>query len=243
MKTAIIIQARMTSTRLPGKILKMVLDKPLLEYQIERLKRVNRADQIIIATTINETDNPIVDLCNKMEVPFYRGSEQDVLARYYYAAREKQADVIVRVTSDCPLIDPQVIDKVIGFYLNHKSDCDYVANVLERTYPRGMDTEVFSFQGLEEAFREAVDPPEREHVTPFFYRHPERYRLSNVAYHENQSQHRWTVDTIEDFLLIKNIIEELYPSNPTFTFEDVLRVLDRNPEWISINAGIEQKEI
>lgn len=241
MKTVIIVQARMTSTRLPGKVLKKVLGKPLLEYQIERLKRVNLADEIVIATTINSTDLPIVELCNRLSIPYFRGSEDDVLARYYGAAKEHHADVVVRITSDCPLIDPQVIDKVIQFYLEHRYEYDYVSNCLERTYPRGMDTEIFSFIALHQAFVEATAQPEREHVTPFIYMHPERYRLTQVIYSENQSSHRWTVDTPEDFELIKRIIEVLYPQTTKFTLEDCLYLLNLYPDWSLINAYVEQK--
>ncbi|PHM11053.1 cytidylyltransferase domain-containing protein [Nostoc sp. 'Peltigera malacea cyanobiont' DB3992] len=242
MKTVIIVQARMTSTRLLGKVLKKVLDKPLLEYQIERLKRVKLADEIVIATTTNSTDLPIVELCDRLSIPYFRGSEEDVLARYYGAAKEYQADVVVRVTSDCPLIDPQVIDKVIQFYINNKYEYDYVSNSLERSYPRGMDTEVFSFLALHQAFVEAIAQPDREHVTPFIYMHPERYRLAQVIYSENQSSHRWTVDIADDFELIKRIIEALYPQIPTFTLEDCLDLLREYPDWSLINAHVEQNK-
>ncbi|MBD2680429.1 MULTISPECIES: cytidylyltransferase domain-containing protein [Nostoc] len=240
MKTIIIVQARMTSTRLPGKVLKRVLNKPLLEYQIERLRRVKLADAIVIATTTNDTDRPIIELCDRLFIPYFRGSEEDVLARYYKAAKEHHADVVVRLTSDCPLIDPQVIDKVIQFYLEDKYD--YVSNSLERSYPRGMDTEVFSFLALEQAFLEATAQPDREHVTPFIYMHPERYRLGNIVYSENQNSHRWTVDTADDFELIKRIIEALYPEIPNFTLEDCLNLLRQYPDWSLINAHVEQKK-
>jgi spore coat polysaccharide biosynthesis protein SpsF len=242
MKTVIIVQARMTSSRLPGKVLKTVLGKPLLEYQIERLKRVKLADEIVIATTTNDTDQPIVDLCKRLAVPYFRGSEEDVLARYHGAAVEHHADLIVRVTSDCPLIDPHVIDKVIKTYQYACPVYDYVSNCRERYYPRGMDTEVFSFSALDEAFHEATIPPDREHVTPFIAMRPERFKQVNVTYHEDQSRHRWTVDTQEDFLLISKIIEELYPLNKEFTLKDVLDVLQCHPGWHLINAHIEQKK-
>ncbi len=242
MKTVIIVQARMTSTRLPRKVLKKVLGKPLLEYQIERLKRVNLADEIVIATTNNSTDLPIIELCNRLSIPYFRGSEEDVLARYYGGAKEHQADVVVRVTSDCPLIDPQVIDRVIQFYLDNQSQYDYVSNCLERTYPRGMDTEVFSFAALDEAFLEATAQPDREHVTPFIYMQPQRYRVAQIVYSENQSSHRWTVDTKDDFELIKKIIEALYPHIQKFTLEDCLDLLKRHPDWSLINAHVEQKK-
>ena len=242
MKIVIIVQARMTSTRLPGKVLKKVLDKPLLEYQIERLRRVKLADEIVIATTTNETDEPIVELCNSLSTPYFRGSEEDVLSRYYETAKAHQADVIVRVTSDCPLIDPQVIDRVIQFYIDHQTKYDYVSNCLERTYPRGMDTEVFSFKALQEAWLEATALPDKEHVTPFIYRQPQRYRLTSIKYSENRSHHRWTVDTPEDFELIKRMIEAIYPQLADFTLIDCLTLLQNNPTWLTINANIQQKQ-
>lgn len=241
MKTVIIVQARMTSTRLPGKVLKTVLGKSLLEYMIERLSRVKLADEIVIATTTNSTDQPIINLCEKLSVSHYRGSEEDVLARYYGAATEHKADVVVRVTSDCPIIDPQVIDEVIQRYLDLKQ-YDYVSNGLSRSFPRGMDTEVFSYAALQEAFLEAAEQPDREHVTPFIYRHPERYRLANVLYAQDQSRHRWTVDTMEDFVLIREIIEALYSINPEFSLADVLALMEKNPDWSMINAHVEQKQ-
>jgi spore coat polysaccharide biosynthesis protein SpsF len=233
----------MTSTRLPGKVMKEVRGKPLLEYQIERLKRANEADELVIATTTNNTDQPIVELCKRLGVAYYRGSEEDVLSRYYEAATEFGADIVVRVTSDCPLIDPAVMDKVIKHYKDNRDNYDYVSNTLTRTYPRGLDTEVFSYKVLQEAYYNAQEQPEREHVTPYIYGHPERYRLGNVFHHENQSQHRWTVDQIEDFLLIENIIKALYPNNPQFNMTDVLNLLKGIPEWVKLNAGVEQKQI
>ena len=241
MKTVIIVQARMTSTRLPGKVMKRVLGKPLLEYQLERLQRVKLADEIVIATTTNQTDEPIVELCNSLSVACFRGSEDDVLSRYYGAATAHKADLVVRVTSDCPLIDPQVIDTVIDYYLQNQSHYDYVSNSLERTYPRGMDTEVFAFSTLQQAFWEATAQPDREHVTPFIHRQPARYRLGHVIYSEDCSHHRWTVDTPEDFELIQKIIEAIYPRKPNFTLEDCLSLLKKHPEWYIINSHVSQK--
>lgn len=242
MKTTIIVQARMTSTRLPGKVLKKVLGKPLLVYQLERLLRVKLADEIVIATTTNETDLPIVKLCSDLAIPCFRGPEEDVLARYYGAARQFPGEVIVRLTSDCPLIDPQVIDKVIQHYLN-SPQLDYVSNVLERSYPRGMDTEVFSFKALQEAYLEAADHSQREHVTPFIYHQPSRFSLANVSYQEDQSRHRWTVDTPEDLELVTRILEALYPYKPQFTLGDILSLLVEQPHWMAINENIEQKKL
>jgi len=236
MNTAIIVQARMTSTRLPGKILLPVLGKSLLEYQLERLRRVHSANEIIIATTKNDTDQPVIDLCDRL------GPEDDVLARYYGAATDCQADVVVRVTADCPIIDPAVVEQLIAFYLARYPQFDYVSNCLESTYPIGMDAEVIPMGVLTQAYFEAKSKPDREHVTPFIYRHPERFRLGNVAYRQNQSIHRWTVDTPEDFALISRIIEKLYPVNPNFNFEDILQLMAVNPNFFDINCTIKQKQ-
>jgi len=233
----------MTSTRLPGKVLLKILDKSLLEYQMERLRRVKLADSIVIATTVNETDQPIVEECSRLGVHCFRGSEEDLLSRYYLAASQCEASAVVRITSDCPLIDPVVIDRVIGVYRDNLPSYDYVSNVLTRTYPRGMDTEVFSFKVLETAFQETVLPAHREHVTPFIYQNPQRFSLANVANDTDLSGHRWTVDTVEDFSLIKNILEEIYPVNPLFAMGDILGVLDKNPAWRDINRAIEQKKL
>jgi len=241
MKVVIISQARMTSTRLPGKVLKMVNGKSLLEYQIERLKRSRMADEILIATTTDETDLPIVELCERLHVCCYRGSEEDVLSRYYEVAIKSNADVVVRVTSDCPVIDPMVIDSVITFFLENYPDFDYISNTQKRTFPRGMDTEVFSIQTLKESHNEALEILDREHVTLFIRRHDDRYKLGGLTYHENQSSHRWTVDTREDLNLVSKIIDALYPVKADFTLEDILKLLEKNPDWVKINAQVETK--
>jgi spore coat polysaccharide biosynthesis protein SpsF len=242
-KVAAIIQARMGSTRLPGKVLKKILGKTLLEYQIERVKRAKTIDEIIIATTTKESDDQIVQLCQQLSIPYYRGSEEDVLSRYYEAATEFNVDVVVRLTSDCPIIDPNVIDKVVEHYLENKDRYDYVSNTLTRTYPRGMDTEVMSYEALKRAHKEAKELTYREHVTAYIYHHPNEFKLCSVLNEKDESKHRWTVDTEEDFLLIKNILETLYPINPLFTLEDVILILRDKPEWVQINAHIEQKKL
>jgi len=233
----------MTSTRLPGKVLMEVRGKSLLEYQIERLRQVRLADEIVIATTTNDADQPIVELCERLGAAYYRGSEEDVLSRYYEAATQSGADVVVRVTSDCPLIDPGVMDEVIALYINNRDKYDYVSNTLERTYPRGLDTEVFSMAALEKAYNEAREQPEREHVTLFIYRRPEQFPLANSSSATDYSYHRWTVDTPEDFALIKRIFMGLYPVNSRFTWLEVLDLLKEHPEWIEINAAVKQKEV
>ncbi|MDF2572655.1 MAG: acylneuraminate cytidylyltransferase [Sporomusa sp.] len=239
MRTVVIVQARMTSTRLPGKIIKQVLGKPLLAYQIERLRRIPHIDEIVIATTTNDRDQAVVNLCVELDVACFRGSEEDVLARYYGAAIQFQADIVVRITADCPIIDPTICGQAINFLLKNNDQYDYVR--LEQ-YPRGLDTEVFTFAALEECWREATAKPDREHVTPFIYRHPERYRIKRLFCPADYSHHRWTVDTPADFELIRSIIEEMYPGNPEFTMQDTLAILKKYPDWFFLNSTVHQKE-
>ena len=243
LKTAIIVQARMGSTRLPGKVLKEILGKSLLEHQTERIRRVKSSDEIVIATTVSGADDVIEELCGRLSLPCFRGPEEDVLARYHAAATVFHADVVVRLTSDCPVIDPDVVERVVQFYLGHSAEFDYVSNVLTRTYPRGMETEVFPFRVLDEAFHETTLPSDREHVTPFIYRNRQRFRLANVACDMDLSRHRWTVDTEEDFALIRRIIEELYPGNPAYGMADILGLFDRDPGMFLMNAHVEQKRV
>lgn len=241
-KVVIIIQARMTSTRLPGKVLLPILGRPMFSYQIERLRHSVMASQIVIATTTNVTDDPIVSFCNHEGLICIRGPEHDVLGRYMMAAQAHAAEVVVRITSDCPLLDAKLVDMVIGEYFAG-DHLDYVSNMLQPTWPYGMAVEVFSAAALFDAASESIDPVEREHVTPFIYRRPERYRLRSVTRTEDLSAHRWTVDTPADFELVSRIIKDLYPANVDFSMEDVLALLDRNPSWITINHHIKQKTI
>lgn len=228
MSVALIVQARLGSTRLPGKVLKEVLGKPLLFYLIERLKQVKQKHVIIVATTTNSIDDPIISFCQEQQILTYRGSEHDVLKRYTEAAmmahREIPIHCIARITSDCPLIDPAVIDMAIQTFSEFIPHYDYVTNTLIRTYPQGMDVEVFSLKGLLDIDKRASDPYEREHVTPYFYRHPERYRLKNFKYVRDESKYRWTVDTLEDFEHISCILKKIYPKYPQFTLEQLLKL-------------------
>ncbi|WP_310829670.1 glycosyltransferase family protein [Paenibacillus pedocola] len=242
MRIVAIIQARMGSTRLPGKIMKEVVNKPLLEYQIEQVRRSRTIDQIVIATTTKDAEQPIIDLCKRMSVDYYRGPEEDVLSRYYQAACCYGADTVVRLTSDCPLVDPAVIDEVITAFLSHSAGYDYVSNTMERTYPRGYDVEVFSMKVLEQAFKEAGSAAEREHVTSYLYGHPEVFRVGQVKQTPDLSAYRLTVDTEEDFELMARVITALCgKSIEWFTLGDVVSILQEHPEWILINAHIEQK--
>ncbi|TFE03936.1 cytidylyltransferase domain-containing protein [Jeotgalibacillus salarius] len=240
MKVVAIIQARMGSSRLPAKVMKRVLDKSLLEYQLERVKRTMLIDEIVIATTTRDSEQPIVDLCEKLSIALYRGSEDDVLSRYYEAAREFKADIVVRLTSDCPIIDPNIIDNIIEQFINNK--CDYVSNTLKRTYPRGYDTEVFSFETLESAYLNGKSNFEREHVTPYIYQNQSSFNIEQMLGETDNSHYRLTVDTIEDFILIEKIISTLYVKNNNFTNGDVMELLKRNKDWKQINSDINQKK-
>ncbi len=243
MKTVIIVQARMGSTRLPGKAMLEVAGETLLGLLLKRLRLVSQADAVVVATTTAGRDLSIVDQVQGLGLPVWRGSEEDVLARYHGAAMAHRADVVVRITADCPLMDPAVVDRVIGAFRQAAGACDYVSNTLDRTYPRGLDCEVFSIAALDEAFHRATDPAEREHVTPYIYRRPVRFRILQVRGDQDLSRHRWTVDTPEDFELIRRILEELLPAGTDFATGDVLRLLREHPDWEAINSRVEQKTV
>lgn len=243
MSTEIFLQARMGSTRLPGKVLKQVLDKPLLAYQIERLKRVQGADAVVVLTSNLPLDDPIVELCKKLSISHYRGDAENVLKRFYDAAQQRQTETVVRICGDCPLIDPEIVDEAIKTFKSQQPQVAYVSNCLKRTYPRGQDVEVFSSNALKTAYEFAKSKTEQEHVTPYIYQHKDQFRLYNIVSAIDYSSQRWTVDTIEDFYLIKLILEALYPQNPTFTMDDVLNLLKKHPDWLLLNAEIKQKEL
>lgn len=225
-----IVQARTGATRLPGKVLRRVLGRPLLFYLLQRLKKAKLIDKIVVATTTKKRDELIVDFCEKQKTTYFRGSEEDVLDRFYQAAKKYQAEVIVRITADCPLIDPQIIDKVIKKFKSR--DFDYVSNTHPATYPDGMDTEVFSFQVLERVWQEAKKPSEREHVTPYIWKNPGKFRLGCVRNPEDLSKIRLTVDYQEDFLLVKEVIEAFYRNDKSFTLKEILNFLKKQRQVI-----------
>lgn len=230
----------MTSTRLPGKVLLSILERPLLQYLIDRI-RVSKEVGLLVATTTNVTDDPIVQLCEQNRVQYFRGSEHDVLQRYFLAAESVNADPVIRITSDCPLMDLAVILDCLKLYGN-QGLFDYVSNCEKRTYPRGYDTEIFSFKSLKEAQEQSTEAYEHEHVTPYIFRHaPESRRAHQLLQDKDYSSYRLTVDTKEDFELIRRIIEELYPVKPNFQLADVVAVLSAHPDWVEINRHIEQK--
>lgn len=240
MKTKAIIQARVASVRLPGKVLIKILDKTILEYVIERVKRAKQIDDVIVATTEKEEDIQIVHLANMLNAHAYRGSEEDVLDRFYRAATLFGAEHIVRVTADCPLIDPRIIDEVIGRYFD--SGADYCSNVLEETFPDGEDVEVFSFDALRHAWGNANLMSEREHITPYIKKNPGIFKLANVKNNLDLSDKRWALDRKEDLEFIRTVIESLYPVNPNFGIDDILNFLEYNPDLENINKGIARNE-
>ena len=240
MKITAIVQARVGSTRLPGKVLKKILGKTILEYGIERIQKAKYIKNIVIATPDKKRDLKIVKLVKKLGIDIYRGSEKDVLDRYYQAAKHFKTRHIARITSDCPIIDPQVIDAVAQRYLTSKAD--YCSNNLEDTFPDGQDVEIFSFAALKNAWENARLLSEREHVTPYIKKHPEKFKLASFKNKVDLSSKRWTVDEPNDFALIKAIIEALYPQNPDFQIKDVLRFLSKNPELEKLNQNIIRNE-
>lgn len=223
-----ILQARASSRRLPGKVLKPILGRPMLERQIERLRRSQRMQRLVVATSTDPSDDGIAQLCESLAIDCFRGSLEEVLDRFYQAARRHLARTVVRLTGDCPLADPIVIDQLIG--LHEVAGYDYTSNTLTRTYPDGLDAEVVEFESLETAWREATLPSEREHVTPFIYHHPERFRLGNLRQDDDLTQLRWVVDEPQDFAFISAIYGALYPGDPAFTTGDVLALLERRPD-------------
>lgn len=259
--TVAIIQARMSSSRLPGKVLREIAGKPMLAHVVQRTQRARSVQQVVVATTTEESDNPVAEYCLAHDIPCYRGSMHDVLDRYYQAAKIHQAQVIVRITADCPLIDPQVIDETVYGFLgcnldiesNHAieisqkidSPYDFAANRLPppwgRTFPIGLDTEVCSLQALEIAWKEAQEKHQREHVMPFFYEHPERFQIFHLDYHTDYGALRWTVDTPEDLEMIRRIFSFFYPAEPGSWLE-VLDVFQRHPEIAEINQQIKPKD-
>ena len=237
MKVCAIIQARMGSTRLPGKVLADIDGHPMLWRVVQRTKRASSLDQVVVATTVEPDDDLIVDFCRQRGVEFFRGSESDVLDRYFQAALQYKADAIVRITSDCPLVDPDIIDKVVSSFLS--GHFDYASNSLVRTYPRGLDTEVLTFPALQLAHRNARSAYQRAHVTPYLYENPEQFSILSVTGEKDYSHYRWTVDTKEDLELVRAVYARLQGGE--FSWADVVRLMEREPELAEINRSVGQK--
>lgn len=247
MKIVAIVQARMSSTRFPGKVLKTICGKSVLAHVVERVRDCSLLDQIVVATTIGDEDDVIVEEANRLKTEIYRGSRENVLSRYYYAAKQFQADVVVRITSDCPLFDSQVLTEMIGTFLKKNSgleSVDYLSNTLERSYPRGLDCEVFYFSTLEKAFLEANKEYEKEHVTPYIYQHPELFRVQQLVNgHAEYADYRWTLDTAEDFRFVEAIYLALWQKKHNFRSLDIYRLIEKNPFLLEVNSHIRQKKL
>ncbi len=239
-KASIIVQARMGARRLPGKVLLKTCGKTVLEHVIERLHRARRVENVIVATTVAKDDLPIVRLVSSKGVGVFCGSQEDVLDRYYQAARLFGFKHIVRITADCPLIDPAIIDRVIEAYFKQHSD--YAANIIKPTYPDGQDVEVFSFAALEHAWQKAKRSSQREHVTVFIRENPKLFKQFSVCHSKDLSQMRWTLDEPEDWELIRKIFGAIYKDKPNFNMLDVLRLLNDHPQWNRVNQHIRRNE-
>ena len=240
MKTLAIIQARASSSRLPGKVLMETCGKSLLELQVERVLRSQKIDKIILATSTNSDDDPIEDLCCKIGVECYRGSLNNVLERFYKAAEKYKPENVVRLTGDCPLSDPGLIDQVISYYFDNEHI--YTTNAIDSTFPDGLDIEIFTFESLYDAWQHARLPSELEHVTPYIRKQLVNLEDSIFRGQYDFSSLRWTVDEKEDFELVSHIFTELYPWKPEFTWLDVLELVKRNSYLCEINTRFERNE-
>ena len=228
-----IVQARMLSTRLPGKVLKPLLGEPMLLRQMERIKRSREIQKILVATTLDASDDPIVELCKEHKIEYFRGHATDCLNRFFEASRRWVPRDIVRLTGDCPLTCPDVIDDVVRFYCD--GGYDYASNTLDCTFPDGLDVEVFSAPAMQKAHEKALLSSEREHVTSYFYKNPELFKLGNFRGSQDLSKLRLTVDMPEDFVLVEEIFKALYPENPAFGLKDIVMFLSRNQGLVEIN--------
>lgn len=240
MKILGVLQARMSSKRLQGKVLAPILGKPMLARQIERVRRARRLDALVVATSTDASDDALETVCRAAEVPCFRGSLNDVLDRFYQAALPHSPQHVVRLTGDCPLAEPALIDALIERHL--RDDADYTSNALEPTYPDGLDVEVVKWSALETAWREAKLGWHREHVMPFIHSQPQRFKLSSCKHASDLSKLRWTVDEPQDLALVTAIYEALYPSNPAFGMTEILALLEREPRLATMNTKLERNE-
>lgn len=235
-----VLQARTSSTRLPGKVLKTILGRPMIALQLERVQRATQIDKLVVATTDDKSDDSFVEALTNLGVEVFRGDLNDVLDRYYRAAKKYLPKTVIRLTGDCPLADPEVIDKIVTFF--HDGGYDYASNTISPTFPDGLDVEVMSFTALETAWREARLSSEREHVTPYLKNNPGRFRLGSFCQSNDLSQLRWTVDEPEDFQFVTSVYESLYEQKPDFLTSDVLSLLKENPKLNQINSDFERNE-
>jgi spore coat polysaccharide biosynthesis protein SpsF len=235
-----VLQARVASTRLPGKVLLPVLGEPMIVRQIERLRRAKTLDDIVVATSADPSDDALQEVCERVGVACFRGSLDDVLDRFYHAAFPYAPHHVVRLTGDCPLLDPVIVDAVVEMHL--AGDFDYTSSALKPSFPDGLDVEALRFEVLDEVWRTAVLRSEREHVTLRIYRQPGRYRLGSFSNDTDLSFMRWTVDEPEDLEMVRRVYEALYPAHPAFATGDILDLLRTHPEIAGINRGHRRNE-
>jgi len=240
MRIVTIIQARMGSTRLPGKVMLDLGGDTVLARVVRRLRRAALLGEVVVATTTQPADDIILEECRRLSVQVFRGDENDVLDRYYRAAKWAKAEAVVRITSDCPLIDWEISDETVRRFLDQQPD--YASNALARTYPRGLDTEVMARQPLARAWKEAHQPYQRVHVTPYIYENPSRFRILSVRAASDYSSHRWTLDTPEDLAFLRAVYERM-GSDDGFDWRDVLALLDRDPALMDLNRNVMQKAL
>lgn len=235
----IIVQARMGSTRFPNKIMKTVLDEPVLFRQLERIAAIQHTVQLVVATSQQIEDDMILKACQAREYACMRGNLNDLLDRHYQIAKYLKADTVIKIPSDCPLIDTDVIDETISFYLQNLGKYDFVSNLHPATFPDGNDVEIMTFECLERTWHEATKQLEREHTTPYIWENPEKFKCANVPWEtglDYSMSHRFTLDYKEDLDFIRAVYEKLYPRNPNFSLSDILELLDEHPEIYEINA-------
>jgi len=240
MRTVVVVQARTGSSRLPGKVLLPLAGRPLLQRMLERVLAARTPSAVVVATTRESGDDVVETVAAAAGVPCFRGHATDLLDRHYRTGVAFQADVVVKIPSDCPLIDPAAIDRVIGEYAAEPGEADFVTNLHPPTYPDGNDVEVMPLGVLETAWKDATEPHQREHTTPFIWEHPERFRIRNVAWPSGldySATHRWTIDYIEDYAFLAAVYEALWTgTGATFSLADVLSLLDARPEIAALNA-------
>ncbi len=239
-KTLVVVQARTGSTRLSGKVLKPLAGRPMLACQLERIQAATTPFDTVVATTTKSADTPIAELCRDLGVRCFRGHPSDLLDRHVQAARSLNADVVVKIPSDCPLIDPAVIDRVLDAWLRRSGQLDFISNLHPATYPDGNDVEVMSMDALEQAWREASNAHEREHTTPFLWENPHRFRVANVPWETGlnySTSYRFTVDYFEDYAFVAVVYEMLYsPWRPVFSLAEILGLLKEYPHLRRINS-------
>jgi spore coat polysaccharide biosynthesis protein SpsF len=240
MKATAIIQAHMGSTRLPGKVLLNIGDRSMLARVVRRASRAKKLDSVVVACSTSPGDEAIVRECDRLGIGHFRGSDSDVLDRYYQAARAFPSDCYVRITSDCPVIDPEIVDDVITHFL--QGGFDYASNTVKRTFPRGLDTEVFTAEGLARVWRDAKEPYQRIHVTPYFYQNPQIFKLGYVTQDLDQNEMRWTVDTPDDLNFMVSVYEAL-GGGDEFSWRDIVSLVERRPELARINQHVRQKSL